>query len=119
MKTAQDIINIARGALITHITTLVRKIDGYLESGSKRLMTDPGESAVLDFVECAYVPTITVEVDYPYLEEVRTLDFIATSGEHNFYVGAGENTDINADDLSTDELVVIAKCLEKTYGGME
>ena len=122
MRTAQDIINNARFEIVTHIITLMRKIDAYLETGNKRLMTDPEESVVLDFAECVYAPSIIVEVDYPYLDieapcrEVRTLDFIATSDDHNFYVGAGE---VEADDMTTYDLVAIAKCLEKTYDGME
>ena len=125
MRTAQDIINNARFELVTLIVTLMRKINGYLETGNKRLMTDPEESVVLDFSECAYAPSIIVEVEYPYLDiedpcrEVRVLDFIATSDDHNFYVGAGENTEVEADDITTDELLAIAKCLEKTYDGME
>ena len=125
MRTAQDIINNARFEIVTHIITLMRKIDAYLETGNKRLMTDPEESVVLDFAECVYAPSIIVEVVYPYLDidapcrEVRTLDFIATSDDHNFYVGAGENTEVVADDMTTDDLVAIAKCLEKTYAGME
>jgi hypothetical protein len=125
MRTAQDIINNARFELTTHIITLMRKIDAYLETGSKGLMTDPEESVVLDFAECVYAPSIIVEVDNSYLDiedtcrEVRTLDFIATSDDHDFYVGAGENTEVEADDITTDELLAIAKCLEKTYDGME
>lgn len=125
MRTAQDIINNARFEIVTHIITLMRKIDAYLETGNKRLMTDPEESVVLDFAECVYAPSIIVEVEYPYLDiedscrEVRTIDFIATSDDHNFYVGAGENTEVEADDMTTDDLVAIAKCLEKTYDGME
>ena len=125
MRTAQDIINNARFEIVTHIITLMRKIDAYLETGSKGLMTDPEESVVLDFAECVYAPSIIVEVDNSYLDiedtcrEVRTLDFIATSDDHDFYVGAGENTEVEADDITTDELLAIAKCLEKTYDGME
>lgn len=125
MRTAQDIINNARFEIVTHIITLMRKIDAYLETGNKRLMTDPEEGVVLDFAECLYAPSIIVEVEYPYLDiedpcrEVRTLDFIATSDDHNFYVDAGENTEVEADDITTDELLAIAKCLEKTYDGME
>lgn len=125
MRTAQDIINNARFELVTHIITLMRKIDAYLETGNKRLMTDPEESVVLDFAECVYAPSINVEVDNSYLDieetcrEVRVLDFIATSDDHNFYVGAGENTEVEADDITTDELLAIAKCLEKTYDDME
>lgn len=125
MKTAQNIINNARFEIITHIITLMRKIDAYLETGNKRLMTDPEESVVLDFVECTTCPDIVVEVDNSYLgiedtcREMRTLDFIATSDDHDFYVGAGKNTEVKADDITTDDLVVIAKVLEKTYDGME
>ena len=125
MRTAQSIIDNARFEIITHIITLMRKIDAYLETGNKRLMTDPEEGVVLDFAECVYAPSIVVEVEYPYLDiedpcrEVRTLDFIATSDDHNFYVGAGENTEVDAEDITTDELLAIAKCLEKTYDGME
>ena len=125
MRTAQDIINNARFEIVTHIITLMRKIDAYLETGNKRLMTDPEEPVTLDFSECVYAPSVIVEVDNSYLgvegtcREVRTLDFIATSDDHNFYVGAGENTEVVADDMTTDDLVAIAKCLEKTYAGME
>lgn len=130
MRTAQSIIDNARFEIITHIITLMRKIDAYLVSGNKRLMTDPEEGVVLDFAECVYAPSIVVEVEYPYLDiedpcrEVRTLDFIATSDDHesddhDFYVGAGENTEVYAEDITTDELLAIAKCLEKTYDGME
>ena len=125
MRTAQSIIDNARFEIITHIITLMRKIDAYLETGNKRLMTDPEDSVVLDFAECVYAPSIVVEVEYPYLDiedpcrEVRTLDFIATSDDHDFYVGAGENTEVDAEDITTDELLAIAKCLEKTYDGME
>ena len=125
MRTAQDIINNARFELVTHIITLIRKIEAYLETGNKWLMTDPEEGVVLDFAECVYVPSIIVEVNNSYLDiedtcrEARVLDFIATSDDHNFYVGAGENTEVEADDMATDDLVAIAKCLEKTYDGME
>lgn len=40
MKTAQDIINNARAEIITHIVTLMRKIDAYLETGNKQLITN-------------------------------------------------------------------------------
>jgi hypothetical protein len=129
MITAQDIINDARFRVITRIVTLMRKIDAYLETGNKRLMTDPKESVVLNFADCAYVPNIVVEVVLPYLDvdnicrEVRPLNFIATSDDYNFYVSAvdwaGEDTEIEADDISTDDLLVIAKDLEETYDEME
>ena len=124
MRTAQSIIDNARFEIITHIITLMRKIDAYLETGNKRLMTAPDEDVVIDFAECEDIPSIRVEVDNSYLdvedvcEETRMLDFIATGDDHNFYVST-DGADIDADDLSTDELLAIAKCIEKTYDGME
>jgi len=120
MKTAQDIINNARFELVTLIVTLMRKIDAYLETGNKSLMTAPEEDVVIDFAELGNAPAIRVEVDNSYLDvedrcyETRPVDFIATGDDHNFYVSV-DGADIDADDLSTDELVAIAKCLEKTY----
>ena len=53
------------------------------------------------------------------LAEVRTLDFIATRDDYNFYVGAVADTEISAEDISTDDLLVIAKVLEETYNDMK
>ena len=122
MRTAQDIINDARFELVTLIITLMRKIEGYLETGNKSLM-NIDEGVCLDFngLDIAdKTPTIRVEVDNSYLDvedrcyESRHIDYIVTSDDHNFYLSAGE-TDIDADDISTDELVAIAKFLENTY----
>lgn len=126
MRTAQDIINNARFDLTTHIITLMRKIDAYLETGNKGLMT-ASEGVCVDFngLDIAdKTPVVNVEVDNSYLDvegrcyEPRHIDYIVTGDDHNFYLSAGE-TDVDADDLSTDELVAIAKFLEKTYDGME
>ena len=122
MKTAQDIINNARFELVTLIVTLMRKIDGYLETGNKRLMT-ASEGVCVDFngLDIAdKTPVVNVEVGNSYLDvedrcyEPRHIDYIVTGDDHNFYLSAGE-TDIDADDLSTDELVAIAKFLENIY----
>lgn len=121
MRTAQDIINNARFEIVTHIVTLMRKIDAYLETGNKRLMTASEEVCVdfngLDIAD--KTPVINVEVDNSYLGvedrcyEPRHIDYIVTKGAHNFYLSAGE-TDMDADNLSTDELAAIAKFLENT-----
>jgi hypothetical protein len=124
MRTAQDIINVARFDLATVIVTLMRKLDAYLATGKKNLMTAPEEDVVIDFAELGNAPAIRVEVDNSYLDvedvchEVRPLDFIATGDDHNFYVSA-DGADIDADDLSTDELLVIAKVLEDAYANAE
>ena len=125
MKSVQDIINNARAEIITHIITLMRKIDAYLETGDKRLMTNSEESVLLNFDDCVSVPSILIEVDNSYLgveetcREVRTLDFILTSDDHDFYVGDRVNSEIKAEDISTDDLIEIAKALEETYNDME
>ena len=122
MRTAQDIINNARLELTTLIVTLMRKIDGYLDTGNKSLMTID-EKVCVDFngLDIAdKTPMVNVEVDNSYLDvedrcyEPRHIDYIVTRDDHNFYLSAGE-TDIDADDLSTDELAAIAKFLENTY----
>ena len=125
MKSAQDIINNARAEIITHIITLMRKIDAYLETGDKRLMTNSEESVLLNFDDCVSAPSISIEVDNSYLgveetcREVRTLDFILTSDDHDFYVGDRVNSEIKAEDISTDDLIEIAKVLEETYNDMD
>ncbi len=125
MKSVQDIINNTRAEIITHIITLMRKIDAYLETGDKQLMTNSEESVLLNFADCVYAPSILIEVDNSYLrvedtcKEVRTLDFILTSDDHDFYVGDGANSEVKAKDISTDDLVEIAKVLEETYNDME
>ena len=125
MKSVQDIINNARTEIITYIITLMRKIDAYLETGNKQLMTNSEESVLLNFADCVYAPSILIEVDNSYLDveetcrEVRTLDFILTSDDHDFYVGDRANSEVKAEDISTDDLIEIAKVLEETYNDME
>ena len=124
MKTAQDIINNARFELVAHIITLMRKIDAYLETGDKRLMTNSEEGVVVDFADCVSAPSILIEVDNSYLDveetcrEVRTLDFIAARADEDFYVSDGANN-VRAEDISTDDLIEIAKVLEETYDDMD
>jgi len=124
MRTAQDIINVARFDLATTIITLMRKLDAYFATGKKNLMTAPEEGVVIDFAELGNAPAIRVEVDNSYLDvedrcyETRPVDFIATGDDHNFYVSV-DGADSYADDLSTDELLVIAKVLEDAYANAE
>lgn len=127
MKTAQTIINDARFELVTHIITLMRKLDAYFIYGKKRLMTAPDEDVVIDFAECASRPAIRVRVDNSYLDvedecyEVRTLDFLETTDDHNFDAGVTDANGgtVDADEISTDDLLVIAKVLEDTYQNAE
>ena len=120
MRTAQDIINNARFDLTTHIVTLMRRLDAYLVTGKKNLMTAPEESVIIGDYDLATVPAIRVEVDNSYLDvedrcfEHRLVESIYTTDDHNFTVTLG-GTEIDADDISTDDLLVIAKALEDTY----
>ena len=80
---------------------------------------------MLNFDDCVYAPSILIEVDNSYLRvedtcrEVRSLDFIATRADHDFYVGDWANNNVRAEDISTDDLIEIAKVLEETYNDME
>ena len=121
---AQEIINDARNRVITHINTLVRKIDAYLETGNKNNITDSEEDIFLNFDDCISAPVITVEVDNSYLDmgfcrEVQLMSAICTSGNNDFYVypitSFGE---IKAKDITLEDLLVIAKVLEETYDKM-
>ena len=115
MRTAQDIINNARFEIITHICTLMGEIGAYLETGKKGLMMQNGTCVDFNGLEIAdKTPVISVE-DRHY----EYIDYIVSGDDgHSFYLSA-EGTDVNADDISTDELVSIAKFLETTYDEME
>lgn len=120
MRTAQDIINNARVELVTHIVTLMRKLDAYLLTGSKKVMTDSEEVVVIGDYDLATVPAVRVEVDNSYLDvedrcfEPRLVESIYATDDDNFTVTLG-GSEIGAYDLSTDDLFVIAKALEDTY----
>ena len=120
MRTAQDIINNARFELVTLIITLMRKIDGYRMTGNKSLMTAPEESVVIGYCDLATIPIIRVEVDNSYLDiedrcfENRRVESLFTTDDCNFTVDVA-GAELDADDISIDDLLVIAKCLEKTY----
>ena len=117
MRTAQDIINNARFEIITHICTLMGKIGAYLETRKKGLMIQHGTCVDFNGLEIAdKTPVINVK---DRCHEPRHIDYIVSGYDgHDFYLSA-EGTDINADDISTDELVSIANFLETTYDEME
>ena len=111
MKTVKSIIDNTRFALVTLICTLTRKFEGYLETGRKNLMVTRGACVAFNGLNIAdKTPLVNVED----CNEPQHIDYIVTSDDHNFYLSA-DGTDIDADDLSTDELVAIAKFLENTY----
>lgn len=127
MRTTQDIINNARSEIIIRICILMRRIGAYLETGKKGLMiADDGTCVDFNGLEIAdKTPVINVEVDNSYLDvedrcyEPRHIDYIVSGDDGcSFYLSAG-GTDINADDISTDELVAIGNFLETTYDDME
>lgn len=120
MKSAQKIINDARFELAKHIITLMRKLDAYNATGNKNLMTAPEEDVIIGDYDLVSVPCIRVEVAMPYVDtedrvfEHQEIESISTTDDHNFTVCVG-GAEIGADDISTDDLLVIAKCLEETY----
>lgn len=128
MKTAQSIINDARFELTYLIVTLMRKLDAYFKTGKKNLITNEDgviDGIIIDFTECVRpLPAIRVEVDNSYLDiedrcyEYRPVDSIVTRDDCHFYLCV-DDRDIDAEDISTDELVLIAKVLEDTYNKAE
>ena len=122
MKNAQTIINDARFELVTHIVTLMRMIDAYNATGDKKLATviDPEEGVIIGDYDLVSVPCIRVEVAMPYVDtedrvfEHQEIESISTTDDHYFTVSVG-GAEVGADDISTDDLLVIAKCLEETY----
>lgn len=121
MITAQSIISDARFKLATHIITLMRKLDGFFTTGKTNLMTDAEDGIVIDSTRLWGVPAIDVRVDNSYLDveddtyESRLIEDISTGDDHNFSVTLDGGVEYDADDLSTDDLVRIAECLEKNY----
>jgi hypothetical protein len=99
----------------------MRKLDGFFTTGKTNLMTDAEDGIVIDSTKLWGVPAIDVRVDNSYLDveddtyESRLIEDISTGDDHNFSVTLDGGVEYDADDLSTDDLVRIAECLEKNY----
>lgn len=111
-----DIINVARQKLASFIIFEVRNI--YLLLNGQEPNFEEDEEYVLD-VEGL---TIKVEVDNSYLDveetimENRTITEVHVSLDGNIFLVAYEDdTEINWEDISTDELVGLANVLENQY----
>ena len=111
-----DIINIARETLANFIAFEVRNI--YLLLNGQEPNFEEDEEYVLD-VEGL---TIKVEVDNSYLDveestmENRSITEIHVSLDGNIFLVAYEDdTEIEWEDISTDELVGLANVLENQY----
>ena len=120
MKTAQSIIDNARLDLTIHIITLVRKLTAYIETDDEHLMA--AEDVSYDFSVRGNAPWVEVEVDNSYLDveenctEKQCAHFITTETDNgNFFLTLVGGVELYGNELSTDELVKVAKILEKDY----
>lgn len=111
-----DIINVAREKLKSFIVFEVRNI--YLLLNGQEPNFEEDEEYVLD-VEGL---TVKVEVDNSYLDveetimENRTITEVHVSLDGNIFLVAYEDdTEIEWEDISTDELVGLANVLENQY----
>lgn len=112
---ADTIIQSARKALVDIIIGYLRKIDGFMETGDKRLRTE-GEVNLYDedFIT-ENMPVIEVEVDNSYLdvedyctERRKITQFIVSEdGELSFCI-KGDNKEIPAKNATIEELARIA-----------
>ena len=111
-----DIINDAREKLVNFIVFEVRNI--YLLLNGQEPNFEEDEEYVLDIEGL----TIKVEVDNSYLDvedttiENRTITEVHVSLDGNvFLVAYEDDTEIEWNDISTDELVGLANVLENQY----
>ena len=69
MKKVTAIIKDAKNELVNTIITYMRKLDAYIKTDDKRLMTAPEEDIILTEDEFAVsMPKLRVEVDNSYLD---------------------------------------------------
>lgn len=111
-----DIINAVRESLVSFIAFEVSNIYFILNGREPNFEED--EEYVVD-VEGL---TIKVETDNSYLDveettmENRTITEVRVSLDGNvFLVGYGDDTEINWQDISTDELAALANVLENQF----
>ena len=124
MRTAQDIINIARFELKSHIIELILNLDAYHATGKRNLKSPLEDGITFEFTGRTASPSVTID-DGSYADtEERSLcgcpvKSITTSDtDHGFFVTVslfGREMEVVVDDISTDDLLVIAKALEDTY----
>jgi len=116
--TPKAIVETAKNELVNAIIIALRKLDAFIATGDKRMMTSPDEDIVIDESEVlGEMPKILGEVDNSYLDvEDRTYKrlpidkFVLSEGE--FYVECN-GVEFFKDDLSIEELQDIAQFLQE------
>ena len=120
MKKVTAIIKDAKNELVNTIITYMRKLDAYIKTDDKRLMTAPEEDIILTEDEFAVsMPKLRVEVDNSYLDvEDRIYESLPIEKlvlcEYEFYAVVG-GVDLDEDTLDTDDLAKIAQFLENEW----
>jgi len=116
--TPKTIVENAKKELLEIIITYLRKLDAFIATGNKKLITAPGEDIIIaDFEAKGEVPKVRVEVDNTYLDvEDTTYEYLPITkfvlSEGEFYVEIGK---IDKDDLSIEELQSIAEFLQDEW----
>ena len=120
MKNAQAIIDNAKLDIIDIICTMMRKIDGYRESGTKRLMTAVGFEVVFydeDFENYEELPM--VHVPYGNLEndkEKKRINELLLNEDGTLEICAcGCVRVIDPMDLTAEELMSISRFLNEYW----
>ncbi len=120
MLRPKSIVETAKTELGNIIITYLRKLDGFVSSGDKRLMTAPDQDIILEKdAMLGETPKIRVEVDNSYLDvedviyEYLPIDkFVLCEGE--FYVEIA-GTELTENELSVEELSKIAQFLQDEW----
>lgn len=111
MSKAKDILSVARKQLIDHIEYETKFISSIVSGGADNSHTEEEE--------WPYSPKVEVYVDNSYLDVEDTIKEkrIVTAievGNGRVQIFTEEGDELNAENLSTDELADIAVVLEKT-----
>ena len=119
---AKTIVENARKSLVDLIVKYLRKYDGFLFTGNKKLSKD-GEIYLYDEDFNSDLPTIEIAVDNSYLdvednctEPRRITQFIINEdGDLSFCVVGPDTPELKPKDLTIEELARIANYLQNEY----
>ena len=120
MLKPKSIVENAKTELGNTIITYLRKLDAFISTGNKRMMTAPEQDIIITENEVlGDMPEVRVEVDDSYLDVEDTIyeylpidKIVLCEGELYFEVG---DADIYVEDLDVEELAVIAGFLIGEY----
>lgn len=120
MLKPKSVVENAKTELGNTIITYLRKLDAFISTGNKRMMTAPEQDIIITENEVlGDMPEVRVEVDDSYLDVEDTIyeylpidKIVLSEGELYFEVG---DADIYVEDLDVEELAVIAGFLIGEY----